>query len=165
MKGIRLYPKYHDYEVIDPALIELVKQARDLDLPVAFSLRMVDSRQRSWMDISSEWELRDVMPIIREVPDAKYLILNLANSLRLDNEDTELLKNANVLFDTSGREISHMHESMLKFGKGKFAYGSHAPLLDNISGLIRIESLTDTEADEETKELLRSGNAMKFLKI
>ena len=28
MKGIRLYPKYHDYELTDPACIELVKTAR-----------------------------------------------------------------------------------------------------------------------------------------
>jgi len=51
MRGIRLYPKYHDYELTDSACIELVKLARDRGLPVGFSFRMVDSRQRSWLDI------------------------------------------------------------------------------------------------------------------
>jgi predicted TIM-barrel fold metal-dependent hydrolase len=51
MKGIRVYPQYHDYEITDPSLIKLVKLTRDRGLPVAIDIRMVDSRQRSWMDI------------------------------------------------------------------------------------------------------------------
>ena len=51
MKGLRLFPQYHDYEITDPSLIELVKLARDKGLPVAFDIRMVDSRQNSWLDI------------------------------------------------------------------------------------------------------------------
>ena len=46
-----MYPKYHDYGITDPESIELVKRVRDHGLPVAFNFRMVDSRQRSWMDI------------------------------------------------------------------------------------------------------------------
>ncbi len=81
VKGIRLYPLYHDYELTHPACIELVKMARDRDLVVAFTLRMVDSRSRSWMDIDKEWNLADVIPIIKEVPDAKYMVLNIANGI------------------------------------------------------------------------------------
>ena len=51
MRGLRIYPQYHDYEITDPALIELVKIARDLGIPVSVDIRMVDSRQRSWLDI------------------------------------------------------------------------------------------------------------------
>ena len=79
MKGIRLYPQYHDYEITDPSLIELVKLARDHGFPVAFDIRMVDSRQRSWMDIPvfdynatvktdiifKEWNLQNIIPIIK----------------------------------------------------------------------------------------------------
>ena len=38
------------------------------------------------------------------MPDAKYIIVNLANSISLD-EDIELIKNRDVVFDTSGRAI------------------------------------------------------------
>ena len=44
MKGLRLYPQYHDYEITDPSLTELVRLARDHGLPVVFDIRMVDSR-------------------------------------------------------------------------------------------------------------------------
>lgn len=171
-KGIRLYPKYHDYELTDPSLIELVKWARDHGLPVAFTLRMVDSRQRSWMDIDyvvgtkkKEWALKDIVPIVKEVPDAKYLILNVANSTQLSDEETQLFKKADIVLDTSGRMISNLSELLHQYGKDKFAFGTHAPILDYLTGLLRIESLREAEANEETKKLLRSGNAKRILGV
>ena len=165
MKGIRLYPAYHDYEINDPACIELVKNARDLGLPVAFTIRMFDSRQRSWLEIPTEWDLKNIVPIVKEVPDAKYLILNVANSMRVSDEETELLKKSDIIFDTSGRSISNLGDLITRFGKEKFAFGTHSPILDYFAGIIRIESLRENEADELTKEMLRSGNAKRMLGI
>jgi predicted TIM-barrel fold metal-dependent hydrolase len=165
MKGIRLYPLYHDYEINDPACIELAKMARDMDLPVAFTLRMVDARQRSWMDINREWELKDIIPIIREVPDGKYMILNIANSTRLSDEESDLLRKTNILMDTSGRAISSPGEMISKYGKEKFAFGTHSPVLDYLAGMLRIDTLKEDEADEAVKNLLRSGNAIKMLGV
>ena len=180
MKGLRLYPKYHDYEITDPALIELVKMARDRGLPVAFDIRMVDSRQRSWMDIplfegnatekfdiiTKEWTLKNVVLIIREVPDAKYMIVNLANNITLDEDDMEVVKKADVLFDTSGRVIrgdDTLSELLRRFGQDKFAFGTHSPILDYVTGRLRIESMSESEANEETKEMLRYANAKRML--
>ena len=180
MKGVRLFPQYHDYEITDPSLIELVKMARDRRLPVTFDIRMVDSRQRSWMDIpkfnpatdfkvdviTKEWALKNIIPIVKEVPDARYIIVNLANSIDLNDEEMELIKKADILFDTSGRAIrgdNTLSELLKKYGTDRFAYGSHSPILDYLSGRLRIESLSEAEADEVTKELLRSGNAKRIL--
>lgn len=180
MKGLRLFPQYHDYEITDPLLIELVKMARDRGLPVVFDIRMVDSRQKSWMDIphfnpatdfkvdviTKEWQLKNIVPIIREVPDTKYIIVNLATGINLSDEDMALIKRAVILFDTSGRSIrgaNTLSELLTRFGKDKFAFGSHSPVLDYLSGRLRIESLTEAEADEPTKELLRSGNAKRII--
>jgi hypothetical protein len=165
MKGIRLYPKYHDYELTDPACIELVQLARDHDLPVAFSFRMVDSRQRSWIDIEEEWDLKDIVPIVKAVPDAKYIFLNLTNSIKLNDEEEMLLKSTNWVVDTSGRSVNAFQELISRFGKEKFAFGTHAPILDYMTGLLRIESLRDDEADKKIKDLFRYGNAKRILGI
>jgi hypothetical protein len=182
MKGVRLFPQYHDYGITDPSLVELVKRVRDKGLPVAFDVRMVDSRQRSWMDIpvfdanapvksdiiTKEWAVKNLVPIIRAVPDAKYFIVNVANSFRLNDEDLELVKKADVLFDTSGREIrgeDSLGELLKRFGKDKFAFGTHSPILDYLTSRLRIESMGGDEADEETRELIRSGNAKRMLGI
>jgi hypothetical protein len=165
MKGVCLYPLYHDYEITDPACIELVKRSRDAGLIVTFAHRIVDSRQRSWMDISKEWSMKDIIPIINEVKDAKYFIVNAANSMEISDEETALLKRTDLLIDTSGRSLTNLGELIKLYGKEKFAFGTHSPVLDYLSGLIRIESLRENEADEATKELLRSGNAKRMLRL
>jgi uncharacterized protein len=165
MKGIRIYPLYHDYELTDPSCIELVKSARDRNLVVALTLRMIDSRARSWMDIQKEWNLKDIIPIVKAVPDAKYMILNLANGIELNDEESSLIKNCDLIFDTSGRSVTSLGGLLKTFGNGKFAFGTHSPILDHLTGQLRIESLRESEADEKTKELLRSTNAKKMLGI
>jgi predicted TIM-barrel fold metal-dependent hydrolase len=169
-KGVRLYPNYHDYEILDPACIELIKRVRDYGLPVAFNFRMVDSRQRSWIDtayvknnVIREWNLKDILPIVKAVPDAKYMILNFANASKLNPEELNLVKGTNLLFDTSGRTITNMADFINLFGADKFAFGTHSPILDYLTGLLRIESLYVIEADEKIKEMLRSGNAKTML--
>jgi uncharacterized protein len=170
MKGVRLYPKYHDYDITDPACVALVQQARDLGVPVAFNLRMVDSRGRSWMDIDyvtgtskPEWNLRNILPLIKQVPDARYIILNLANNARLSDEEIRLVRQTDLVFDTSGRVLTDMALEIDKYGREKFAFGSHSPILDYLTGQLRVESLYAAEADEKTKELLRSGNARRLI--
>lgn len=163
MKGIRLYPQYHGYDIASAACIELVKMCRDKSLPVVFTLRMVDRRTSSWMDLEEEWSLKNIIPIIRAVPDAKYLIVNVVNSTALNDEDTSLLKNANVLMDSSGRSMTNWADLLGRFGTDKFCFGTHSPILDYCTGLLRIESLRPGEADEKTKELFRSGNIKRML--
>ncbi|WP_118195357.1 amidohydrolase family protein [Albibacterium indicum] len=170
MKGLRLYPQYHDYDISDPALVELVKMARDEGIPVAFTIRMVDSRQRSWMDIDyvagsrkPEWNLANITPIIQLVPDAKYMILNIANGLTLREEMSSIFKKADVLMDTSGRSLNDFHRILNTHGKERFAFGTHAPILDYLTGRLRIDSLREVEADELTKNMIRSENAQRFL--
>lgn len=165
MKGIRLFPKYHDYDIINPACIELVKMSRDKGLPVAFSLRMVDRRTSSWMDIDTEWSLKDIVPIVKAVPDAKYLIVNVANSTALSEEDTALFRKTELLMDSSGRNMVNWADLFKSFGTDKFCFGTQSPILDYFTGLLRIESLRENEADEKTKDLLRSGNIKRMLGI
>ncbi|AHF14516.1 amidohydrolase family protein [Niabella soli] len=163
MKGVRLYPQYHGYDIAAAPCIELVKMCRDKGLPVAFCLRMVDSRTSSWMDLDKEWTLKDIVPIVKAVPDARYLIVNVANSTALNEEELNLFRKADLLIDTSGRNITNWSGLFKQFGTNKFCFGTHSPILDYFSGLLRIESLREKEADEKTKEGLRSGNIKKWL--
>jgi len=109
--------------------------------------------------------LKDLIPIIQAVPDAKYLILNVANNMELDEDALALFKKTNLVMDTSGRNIINPGELLKQFGTDKFAFGTHAPILDYWSGLLRIEALRDTEADAKTRDMLRSGNIKRLLNI
>ncbi|AKP49609.1 Amidohydrolase 2 [Cyclobacterium amurskyense] len=172
IKGIRIYPQYHDYQLTDSACVELVKMARDHDLVVGLTMRMVDSRQKSWMDLDQlagtdkpEQGLVDLLPIIKEVPAAKYFILNLANGYQLKNDDFELIMKSKVLMDTSGRSLANMAQALEFYGEDKFAFGTHAPILDYLTGMLRIESLREEEASQSTKDLLRWRNAQSMLNL
>lgn len=162
MRGIAVYPKYHDYSVEEEAMVELAEIAREYDVPVALTLRMVDHRARFWMDIEKEWTLADVMPVIRKVPNARYIIWNVANSTRLDEDDLALVKKSRVLMDTSGRATNNLSGLLDVFGPEKFAFGSHAPILDYATGRMRIEYL---DRADSVKQKLRSENAVDMLNL
>ncbi len=83
----------------------------------------------------------------------------------LNDDDTGLIKKAAVLMDTSGRNMANLPDLFTKYGENKFAFGSHSPILDHVTGLLRIEALRENEADEQVKELLRYGNAKMMLDI
>ncbi|MBK8505277.1 MAG: amidohydrolase family protein [Saprospiraceae bacterium] len=165
MRGVKLYPQYHGYDLHNPSCIELVKMARNRDLVVAFSSRVVDSRPSSWMDIGTEWTLNDLLSIIRNVPDAKYLFQNAAQSLLLDGDEMGIIKGVNLIIDTSGRSLNNLGELLGTFGVDKFAFGTHSPILDYCTGLLRIEALRPSEATEENKEQIRSGNIRRLLGV
>jgi uncharacterized protein len=167
VRGIRLYPVYHDYELSDPCCIDLVKVARDMGLIVGFTFRMFDPRgPRHWMDTTIQWSLGDLIPVIQEVPDATYFFLNVVgNIFALSEAERNLLIKTNVLIDTSGASLGHMGNAIATYGADKFAFGTHSPILDYLTGLLRIESLREDEVTEASRDLLRSGNARKILRI
>ena len=83
----------------------------------------------------------------------------------LSPEDQALLLKTNFVFDTSGKSINNLAGQIKTYGKERFAFGTHSPILDYLTGLLRVESLRPTEADAATKELIRSGNARRMIGI
>ncbi|MDX1617520.1 MAG: hypothetical protein R3224_01960, partial [Balneolaceae bacterium] len=169
MKGIRLYPRYHEYGLTEERCIELVKAARDLDLPVAIPQRMVDTRQRSWLDVNREVDYSDLAALVSEVPDAKYMMLDTRHYA--DEEDVQVLKKADILFDStraSGVPIAGLNGTSLSylrdtFGADKIAFGTGTPFIDYCTPFIRAG--TWEEADPKTMDMLWSGNVRRMLGI
>lgn len=165
MKGIKLYPHYHDYDITEAPVLDLVKMARDNGLVIALTVKMVDYRQRAWIDIPDEWPLKKFLPLIRAVPDAKYMLLNISTGFVTEQPDIDVLKQKNILIDTSGRSLVKMKPLIDTYGQNHFAFGSHSPIFDYLTSMLRIETIRDDEATSNEKELLRSGNAKKFLNL
>jgi len=174
MKGIRLYPMYHKYKIDDECCIDLVKAARDRNMPVSIPLRMTDLRERSWLDIDEELNYNDIASLVMKVPDAQYIILDARifdNSPTTTEESIKILKDADILFDSvrsSGVPVAGINgESLLyllnTFGREKIAFGTETPFLDYCSPFIRVAVFE--EADEATKNMIWSGNARRMLKI
>src|SRR5690606_41432034 len=100
--------------------------------------------------------------LFRSVPDAKYLILNVANNTSLQEQEMEAVRKTNLVMDTSGRNIIQLGQMLKTFGREKFAFGSHAPLLDLYSGLLRVESIRENEADVAIKCYYIAGTILRL---
>lgn len=165
MKAIKLYPVYHGYDFNHENCIELVKMARDKGVVVCIPFRVVDPRPSSWMDVEKELGFKDVMTLVRHVPDAKYLFLNIASGINMNSAELALFKKADTMIDTSGRAINTLPQIIQKIGIDKIALGTHSPTLDYCTGQLRIEALYDSEANEKDKELMRSGNIKRMFNL
>src|SRR5690606_19235182 len=143
MKGIRLYPVYHEYDITDEPCLALVRAARDRGMPVSIPLRMIDMRQRSWLDVGTELDLNHVASLVKEVPDAKYIVLDTRQALGRDTteESLNLLQQADILFDTvrgcgvpiTGYSGVSLHYLLQHFGPEKIAFGTDTPFVDYCS--------------------------------
>ena len=182
MKGVRLYPQYHDYKPGDAVCIECVRAASDLGMPVAFSLRLIDDRQRSWLDIDKELSLEEIAAVAEAVPRARIIVLHAMISTRPFNRQAaddekkqqqlaEVLRKSNVLFDTiyasgcgvTGPNAYDLRAAIERYGPDKFAFGTASPFREYVSPFLRIE--VAKEADAATKEMMWSGNARRFLQL
>lgn len=173
MKGIRIYPMYHHYKLTDDICVKMVEAARDLDMPVSIALRMTDLRERSWLDADQALNYNDIAALVKKVPDAKYMVLDARvtdGQEPTTSESLEILKKADILFDTSrgsGTPVKGPNSESLKylvdnFGAGRLAFGTETPFVDYCSPFFRLGVF---EADEKSKQLIWSGNVKRMLKI
>lgn len=173
MKGIRIYPIYHEYDILDPRCIELVKAARDLKMPVSIPLRMIDLRQRSWLDVNSVLDLNHIASLVKQVPDAQYMVLDMrvGSGRTTTAESLDILKTADILFDTvrasgvpttgyNGESLKGMMET---YGPEKIAFGTETPFTDYCTPFIRVAVFN--EADAGVKEKIYSGNVRRMLRL
>ena len=49
MKGLRLYPKWHNYALSDRCCLDLIHRATERRMVVSIPIRVEDYRQRSWL--------------------------------------------------------------------------------------------------------------------
>lgn len=171
--GFRLYPQYHDYGLASADLAALLRRAEERNVPVAFSLRMIDARGRSWLDsrvVEAETEqlrLEAVARAIAPFPALRCMVLQ-AIFEQLTPEAVETLKRAHVLFDTTrattcgvaGPNSYDLAREQARFGAQRFAFGTMTPFTDRWSPVLRVEA---GEFGAREREALMAGHARAFL--
>jgi predicted TIM-barrel fold metal-dependent hydrolase len=163
VKGLRLYPRWHNYRLTDTAAIELAHRAAGLGMAISIPIRVEDRRQQSWLvdvpDVSHE----EIAALIRAAPEARFILSNgsgfLSSSLGRPNNglpanyaiDISLL--TAVLANELGSLLGNLGEDRLVFGTGMpFHYPDVA--------LTKLEAL---EAPEPVKQKIARGNAARIL--
>lgn len=138
MKGVRLFPRYHDYDANSPVAIDVATACAEAGLPIFLPHRLEDERQRHWMDPGRTLDLSQVAGLIGAVPDATFVITNMRGVSGSDLWTRDELRDQRWFVDLSLSEVHYkLHTSpgsmrdLAEFidagGAPHLVFGTHAP--------------------------------------
>jgi predicted TIM-barrel fold metal-dependent hydrolase len=163
MRGLRLYPGWHDYRLSDPRCLDLVRAAAARGLIVSIPFRVEDHRERSWLVDVPDLSLDDVAALIRACPEARFLLLNGIGYTRssLGRVDGSLPANYRIeisrLTAFLDNEIGALIQSL---GPGRIVFGTGMPFNYPDPAVLKLEML---EVSPEHKERIAWRNAAEWL--
>lgn len=160
LRGLRLYPQYHGYDLTDAASLELIDAATELGWPLQVPMRIVDRRQRHRWDMARDLTQDDFQAMLSARPKARWMLLN---SLGLDGN--RLPAEANFLVEIS-RMASvlqrNIQELISEAGAGRLAFGTGMAFKVPEPALLKLEILDTSKA---VREKIAWKNAAKMLGI
>ncbi len=165
MAGLRLYPKWHNYQLSSRYCRELVNAATERGMVISIVIRAEDNRQRSWLLNIPDVPLEEIVELVKAHPKARFILLNGIGYTRCplgrkdnglgSNYAIELSRLSAVLANELGQLITNLGAERVMFGTGMpFKYPDPA--------LVKMEVLDASETD---KEKIRSRNAMTWLRL
>jgi uncharacterized protein len=163
MRGLRLYPGWHNYRLSDPRCLDLVRAAAARGLIVSIPIRVEDPRERSWLVDVPDLSLDDVAALIRACPEARFLLLNGIGYARspLGREGSVLPANYRIeisrLTAFLDNELGALIQSL---GLGRIVFGTGIPFNYPDPALLKLEVLA---ASPEQKERIAWRNAAEWL--
>lgn len=161
MKGLRLYPRWHNYKLSDPEAVELVNAAAERNMLVTIPMRVEDPRQRSWLVEVPDLTPPEVEPILRACPRAKFALLNGNGFGSLGRKDNGLPQNYWIdVGRTSAVMGNELGRLIATLGADRILLGTGMPFHYPDPALLKIEVQDISEAD---KAKIRSGNAAALL--
>jgi predicted TIM-barrel fold metal-dependent hydrolase len=165
MTGLRLYPKWHNYQLSSSCCRELVDAATERGMVISIPIRVEDNRERSWLLDVPDVPLEEIVELVKAHPKARFILLNGISYTRCplgrkdnglpSNYAIELSRLSAVLANELGQLITNLGAERVMFGTGMpFNYPDPA--------LVKLEVLDASEAD---KEKILCQNAMTWLQL
>lgn len=165
MRGIRLYPRWHNYRLTDPACQELVHAATDLRMAISIPLRVEDRRQGSWLVDIPDVDRDEIARLVAACPLARFILVNgsgfVASPLGRKNNGLP----ANYVIDTSlltaelSNEIGQLIDNL---GEERVVFGTGIPFHYPGPAFAKLEVLDKSDG---VKDRIRWQNAASFLKL
>jgi predicted TIM-barrel fold metal-dependent hydrolase len=165
MTGLRLYPKWHNYQLRDPCCRELVNEATERGMTISIPVRVEDSRERSWLLDVPDVPLEEIVDLVKAHPKSHFILLNGAGytGSPLGRKDNGLPSNYAIelsrLTALLGNELGQL---VTNLGGERVMFGTGMPFSYPDPALVKLEVL---EASEPDKEKVRSQNAARWLRL
>lgn len=165
MMGLRLYPKWHNYQLSDPCCRELVDAATERNMVISIPIRAEDNRQRSWLLNVPDVPLDEIIDLVTAHPKARFILLNGIGYTRspLGRKDNGLPSNYAIeLSRLSAVLANELGQLITNLGAERVMFGTGVPFKYLDPALVKLEVLDAGDAD---KERIRSRNAMTWLRL
>jgi predicted TIM-barrel fold metal-dependent hydrolase len=165
MRGVRLYPGWHNYRLTDPLCLELVNAAAGRGMVVSIPVRVEDRRQRSWLVDIPDVAMEDIAALVRACPQAQFIIGNGTGftSSSLGRKNSGLPSNYAVEISlVAAAPQDEMTQLLANLGEDRILFGTGMPFHYPDPALVKMELL---DAPESTKEKIRRRNAIRLLKL
>lgn len=163
MKGLRLYPKWHNYALADACANELVSAASERGMLLSIPFRVEDCRQRSWLVDVPDVPHAEIVDLVKKHPAAKFILVNGAgfSSSPLGRARDELPANYWIgISRLSALMANEIGQLVSQLGADRLVFGTGMPLKYPDPAMLKLEVL---DATAEVKDRIRSGNAAELL--
>jgi len=165
MKGLRLFPHYHNYKLTDDESLRLIDGATKRHMPVSIPIRVVDRRQRHWLDNVRDLAHSEIEEIIKARPETTFILTNGAGWQNSQLAKNEELKSRKFFIEIS-RLTSVLQESIPKLldalGPGKLVFGTGMPFKYPMPALLKMDMLN---AEDDVKEHIYWRNIADVLQF
>ena len=165
MTGLRLYPKWHNYQLSSACCRELLNAASERGMVISIPIRAEDNRQRSWLLNVPDVPLEEIVELVKAYPKARFILLNGIGYTRcpLGRKDNGLPSNYAIgLSRLSALLANEIGQLITNLGAERVMFGTGMPFKYPDPALVKLEVL---DASEANKEKIYSHNAMTWLRL
>jgi len=160
MRGIRLFPNYHGYELDHPQLGKLMDVAGQRKLIVQIAVRLEDPRTQHRLLSVADVDLQKLKPVLRKYPSMPIVLLNALMSVPLDLPST-LAETGQVYFELASLEgVAGLERLLKSVSAERLLFGSHAPFFLWESADLKLQ---ESPLPRPVIARIREGNAQSLL--
>jgi predicted TIM-barrel fold metal-dependent hydrolase len=163
LRALRLVPQYHGYRLSDTPALDLARAASAAGMALVLPHRVVDVRQRHWLDTEQTTALSEVLGLCRAVPEARVLLTEWAGPATALVTATGQPLCPNLYIETSrlpsayGQTLSQIVKAL---GASQVLFGSGAPFKEVRPALLKLEHAELAPAEREG---VAGGSARSWL--
>jgi hypothetical protein len=163
MRGVRLYPRWHNYRLTDPVCLELVLAATELKMAISIPYRVEDRRQQSWLVDIPDVNHDEVAALVQAAPQARFILGNGGGfaASALGRRHRELPPNYAIEISLLTAALANETRQLLQtLGSDRLLFGAGMPFHYPEPALVKLHLLNLSPA---LRTKITSGNARRWL--
>lgn len=157
LRLVKIYPNYHRYSLLGPAVVELAARLSREDVPLLIALRVEDERNQYPLMRASPVPVGEIVSLAATHPRLRVLVLGATAG-----EIAALTAGApNVSCDISYAETGNIMDRLLSStSASRLVFGSHTPFFYTQAA---VRKLTAASLHEEVRDAIAVENAKALL--